>query len=159
MQVGTKIEIRQAKSADIDLLVRWRMEVLREVFGIFADARANELERANREYYRQALDSGGHIACFANINGEIVGCGGVCIYDEMPSPDNESGRCAYLMNIYTRKRFRGMGVGTAIVKWLVGRARALGISKIYLETTEDAEGLYRKAGFLEMAGYMKLGIS
>ena len=53
----------------------------------------------------------GPLACFAYVGNEIVGCGGICLYQEMPSPDNPSGGCAYLMNIYTRPEFRGQGVG------------------------------------------------
>ena len=82
------INIRQASLDDLDLLIQWRMEVLHCVFSIPADADTAGLRQANIGYYRQALTNGSHIACFAEENGEIVGCGGLCLYDEMPSPDN-----------------------------------------------------------------------
>lgn len=140
------------RCTDIDILMKWRMEVLRCVFSLPEEADTDELERQNRLYYEQNMD--GHIACIAHIDGKPAGCGGICIYDEMPSPDNPSGRCAYLMNIYVREPFRGGGLGRSIVDWLVARARERGITKIWLETTPGARRLYDKAGFKDMEDIM-----
>ena len=96
------------------------------------------------------------IACFAYSGTEIVGCGGVCVYDEMPSPDNLGGKCAYLMNIYTRQEYRHHGIATRVVEHLIAEAKARSIDKIYLETSADGERMYRKLGFKDMKGYMKL---
>ena len=151
-----KIEIRRADIDDLDCLMQWRMEVLREVFSIPDRQPVEQLERENRRYYREALPSGRHIACFAVLEGEAIGCGGICLYQEMPSPDNPTGRCAYLMNIYVRPRFRGRGAGKAIVRWLVEQAEQKDIPKIYLETSQAGRPLYRSAGFLPMEDMMKL---
>ena len=75
----------------------------------------------------------------------------------MPSPDNPSGRCAYLMNIYVRPRFRRRGIGAAIVRRLVAEARNRGIEKTYLETSGSGRNLYRSLGFAEMPDMMILG--
>ena len=151
-----EIQIRQATIQDTDLLMQWRMEVLREVFSISPDRSVTELEAENRRYYQEELPRGGHIACFACMGEEIVGCGGMCLYDEMPSPDNPNGKCAYLMDIYARPQFRGCGIGHAIVRWLIGQTEQHGVSKIYLETSEDGRPLYREMGFREMPDMMKL---
>ena len=151
-----EIQIRQATIQDTDLLMQWRMEVLREVFSISPDRSVTELEAENRRYYQEELPRGGHIACFACMGEEIVGSGGMCLYDEMPSPDNPNGKCAYLMNIYARPQFRGCGIGHAIVRWLIGQTEQHGVSKIYLETSEDGRPLYREMGFREMPDMMKL---
>ena len=150
------ITIRQAGPADLDQLVRWRMEVLHCVFSIPADADTTELRQANLDYYTKALSDDSHIACFASIDGQTVGCGGVCLYDEMPSPDNPTGHCAYLMNIYVRPEHRGRGVAKRIVRWLVGAALSRGIKKIYLETSEAGRILYEVLGFSDMKDMMHL---
>ena len=147
--------IRQAGINDLDTLMAWRTKVLREVFALPEEQDTAELEKANRDYYQTMLSSEGHIACFA-CNEEIIGCGGICLYREMPSPDNPSGRCAYLMNIYTRPEFRGQGVGEKIVRWLTKQAIERGITKIYLETSDSGRKLYQKIGFSPMTDYMKL---
>ena len=79
-----------------------------------------------------------------------------CLYHEMPSPDNLNGKCAYLMNIYTRPQFRGHGIGNRIVRWLVEQARQRHISKIYLETSNKGRPLYQTIGFADMKDMMKL---
>lgn len=150
------IEIRKAELADIELLMKWRMVVLHEVFHIPQNQPMKELMKANRAYYESMLSADGHIACFAYTDNKVVGCGGICLYQEMPSPDNPSGWCAYLMNIYTCPEFRGYGIGETVVKWLVGQATQRDITKIYLETSEDGRNLYEKSGFFDMPDMMKL---
>jgi GNAT superfamily N-acetyltransferase len=137
--------------------MQWRMEVLHHVFRVPESEPLTALRNANRKYYREKLADGSHLACFAEENGETVGCGGLCLYQEMPSPDNPSGQCAYLMNVYTREQRRGKGVGSRIVGWLVAEAKKRGITKIYLETSEEGRRLYEKAGFEKMKDYLILG--
>ncbi|MCD8217640.1 MAG: GNAT family N-acetyltransferase [Clostridiales bacterium] len=150
-----EIIIRNAEASDLEELMRWREIVLREVFSIPAGENIDGLLVSNREYYRAALESGTHIACFACLEEKVVGCGGVCLYQEMPSPDNLTGQCAYLMNIYTTPAMRQHGVGKAIVEWLVQEAKHCGADKIYLEASEKAYLLYKQLDFDDMEGYLK----
>lgn len=150
-----EVEIRKAKMDDIDLLMKWRMTVLHEVFSIPFNESMENLEHANRIYYQTALQTGEHIACFAYADHKIIGCGGVCFYREMPSPDNPNGGCAYLMNIYTVPEYRKCGTGKSIVTWLRQRTSEYGINKIYLEASEKAYEFYKKIGFRDMNGYLQ----
>lgn len=136
----------------IPTLMHWRKEVIENVFGVVP---SKELMSANRMYYMEHIADGSHIAIVAEIDDKDVGCGAICLSDELPSPDNPSGCCAYLMNIYVRKEYRGHGVGHSIVCWLVEKARQLGCDKIYLETTDGARSLYKDIGFKELPGIMK----
>ncbi|MBQ6005366.1 MAG: GNAT family N-acetyltransferase [Selenomonadaceae bacterium] len=152
--------IRRLTERDIELLLELRMEVLSHVFSRerqeMSAAEWDSLREKNREYYLAELNRGGHVALVAESDGKILGCGGVCIYDELPSPDNRSGRCAYLMNIYTRKPYRKHGVAKKICERLIKIAREHGAEKIYLETSEAAKALYHALNFVEMDGYLKL---
>ena len=150
------IEIRRATLDDLDLLMEWRMEVLHEVFDVPAEDPITELTAENRAYYERELEREGHIACFALADGEVIGCGGICLYHEMPSPDNPNGGCAYLMNIYTRPAFRGRGVAKETCRWLIAEAQARGYRKVFLETSESGRALYASLGFTDMEDYMKL---
>lgn len=147
------MEIREIGLDELDTLMQWRMEVLHEVFADSENVDWDTLEKANREYYEREIPRDGHIACLAEAQ---VGCGGLCLYHEMPSPDNPSGQCAYLMNVYVRPEHRGKGYGKDIVKWLIAQARQRGITKIYLESSECAKAMYKELGFREMKDYYKL---
>lgn len=139
--------------SDLDSLMQWRIEVIEHVFGHTPDA---DLIDANRKYYMLHISDGSHEAFVAKECGQEVGCGSVCLTDELPSPDNPSGRCAYLMNIYVRSPFRRHGIGHAIVSRLVDEAREKGCGKIYLETTAQGRSVYESLGFRDMDGMMKL---
>ncbi len=153
-----EIEIIKADLRDLPILMEWRIRVLREVFSFPEDMDTTSLEQANRQYYKQHLRDGSHMACFARKTGTgvIVGCGGICYQEEMPSPDNSSGSCGYLMNIYTLPEYRKLGVGREIVKFLIWDAKRRGVEKIYLESSDSGRQLYQELGFSEMKGYMKL---
>lgn len=74
------VVIRKAELQDLDLLMRWRMEVLHEVFSIPADQPLAELEAENRRYYQKELPQGGHIACFVYIgkkSSAAAGCASI----------------------------------------------------------------------------------
>lgn len=138
--------------SDIEELMTWRKEVIVNVFNTVPDS---YLLEANRHYYEKHIADGSHIAYAASKDGKNIGCGAICMTEELPSPDNPGGRCAYLMNIYVRESFRNHGVAHAIVGRLVEDAKTMGCGKIYLESTEMAKPIYREIGFNNMDNMMK----
>ena len=145
------IQLRQIK--ELPTLMMWRQEVLSHVFG--EDPSPRLLEE-NRRYYREHIADDTHFAIAAEWNGEDAGCGSICLTDELPSPDNPTGKCAYLMNIYVREAFRKHGIAHEIVKRLVEEARKRDCGKIYLETTADGRPVYESLGFRDLPDIMKI---
>lgn len=144
------INLRQ--TTVLPTLMLWRAEVIRNVFGCEPTAR---LLVANRQYYTRHIADGSHFALIAADGGEDCGCGGVCFTDELPSPDNPSGRCAYLMNIYVRDAYRNKGIAHLIVRRLVEEAQKRNCGKIYLETTAEGKPVYKSIGFEDLPDMMK----
>ncbi|MDO4319225.1 MAG: GNAT family N-acetyltransferase [Bacteroidales bacterium] len=144
------VSIRQVTA--IPTLMHWRAEVIRNVFGIEPHPR---MLVATRQYYRSHIADGSHLALVADIDGEDCACGAACFTDELPSPDNPTGRCAYLMNIYVREPFRNRGIAGQIVRRLIDEALKRDCAKIYLETTSEGKSLYLSSGFVEMPDMMK----
>ena len=155
---GGGVHVERAGIERLDELMAWRETVLREVFSIPEDADLGSLLAANRTYYERELPGNGHVACLASIDGHVVGCGGICLQGELPSPDNPSGKNAYLRNVYTVPAMRGAGVGKAVVGWLVGEARRLGAGKVYLESSEAGKRLYADVGFAPLPAMYHLPI-
>lgn len=133
-------------------LMQWREEVIINVFGVAPDT---TLLDANISYYSHHIADRSHIAFVAECDGEKCGCGGICFTDELPSPDNPTGRCAYLMNIYVREPFRHKGIAHNIVRHLLSEAKNRGCGKIYLETTAEGKPVYSSLGFMDMPDMMK----
>lgn len=144
------IELRKLR--DISELMKWRKEVIEHVFG---KTPSQSLLNANREYYEKHVADESHIAFVAVYDGKEVGSGSICLSEELPSPDNPSGKCAYLMNIYVRDKFRMHGIGHSIVRKLLEEAKRHNCGKIYLETTDDGRGVYESLGFRDMPDMMK----
>lgn len=137
----------------LEQLLDWRQEVIRNVFGTES---SSELMENNAEFYKKHITDGSHLAFLALEDDVPVGCGAVCLTDELPSPDNPSGKCGYLMNIYVREQFREKGVAHAIVRKLVEEAQKRDCGKIYLETTPEGRPVYESLGFRDLPDMMKL---
>lgn len=138
---------------DVPELLRWRREVIRNVFDLEPSL---ELMESNENFYRKHIADKSHLAFKALYEGEEAGCGAVCFTEELPSPDNPSGKCGYLMNIYVKDKFRQHGVAHAIVRRLVEEAESRECGKIYLETTEEGRPVYESIGFRDLPDMMKL---
>ena len=152
----SSVTVRRATLDELDTLMHWRMITIHEVFQDPSPTLMDNLAQANQVYYEHAIPEGIHIPCFAEIENTIVGCGGLCIQQEMPSPDNPTGICGYPMNIYALPHLRGHGIGGAITTWLIEQARLHNAGKIYLEASKKGRPLYEKLGFEDLNGYMKL---
>ena len=145
------MEIRRIK--DIDELLKWRREVISNVFG---EEASEQLMARNEEYYLKHIEDGTHLAFVALSSGIEAGCGAICLTEELPSPDNPSGKCAYLMNIYVKSEFRENGIAHALVTRLIEEAKNRNCGKIYLETTESGRPVYASLGFHDLPDMMKL---
>nr|MCR4745306.1 GNAT family N-acetyltransferase [Lachnospiraceae bacterium] len=156
----SNIIIKKLKAEDIELLLSLRMEVLSNVFSLekekISDKEWEEIRKENKKYYSEEIKDENHIACALFVSGQLAGCGGVCFYRELPSPDNRSGKCAYIMNVYVRKEYRRQGLAKKICRFLIEKSQKKGAEKIYLESSDMAVKLYKNLGFADMNGYMKL---
>lgn len=141
------------KTTSLDELIEWRKEVIANVFDIEAD---DTMLDANRRYYRTHIPDNSHIAVVASCEGIDCGCGALCFSEELPSPDNPGGKCAYLMNIYVREAYRNRGIAHSIVRHLLYMAKERGCDKIYLETTGKGRPVYLSLGFRDMPDMMIL---
>lgn len=151
--------IQERDLQELDSILKWRMEVLREVFDLKKGSEYDSILAANEKSYRQGLEDGYHKTFALMADGKQIGCGDLCLQKELPSPDNRSGSCGYLMNIYVLKPYRNKGAGRFLVESIVGWAREHEIEKIYLESSHAARDLYREIGFEDLKDYMKLSDS
>ena len=152
-----EITIKKIGIESLNLLMDWRKKVLSEVFALNDIENHTELILNNENYYKNHLTDGTHTAFFAinDDTNEIIGCGGICYQDEMPSPDNMTGKNGYLMNIYIEPKYRKCGAGKKIIETLILDAKENNACKIYLESSDIAKNLYEEIGFVDMINYMK----
>lgn len=86
----------------------------------------------------------------ARVEGAIVATTAILDLGRGPGGDAE------LKRMFVDGSMRGLGVGKGLLAVAVAHARARGFDRIVLDSTRDmraAIGLYRAAGFLEIADY------
>ncbi len=86
----------------------------------------------------------------AEWEGQLAGCGAL--------HKLEADVCE-MKRLYLRPQFRGKGIGRAMAERLIAEARAIGYTRMRLDTVgpvmKDAVAMYRKLGFKEIAAYRK----
>ena len=85
------------------------------------------------------------------LNGEIVGGGGIYPTDGLPADTCE------LVKMYLLPQARGLGLGKIMIEKCIQQAREKGFNKIYLETMPElkqALSVYAKFGFEYLKGPM-----
>jgi len=101
-----------------------------------------EEQRVPEEIEMDADDSHAFHA-LAILDGNAIGCGRMV---EHGRRDVKIGRMAVL------REFRKTGVGAAILRFLVDRARRRGFHRAILHAQLTAEGFYLKEGFIAVGG-------
>ncbi len=86
----------------------------------------------------------------ADVDGEAAGAVQFQLEDQLFWPDLTRDDSAFIHRLVVRRRYRGLGVSTALMQWAVSRARELG--KRYLRLDCDANRpklrtLYERFGF------------
>ena len=147
---------RKASIADLDVLTKTRIEVLRAANKLSADVDMSEVERQSREYYQDALKNDTHVAYLIFDEDTFVGAGGISYFQVMPTYHNPTGKKAYIMNMYTNPHYRRQGTALKTLELLVADAKEKGIMAISLEATDMGRPLYEKYGFIKMNDEMEL---
>lgn len=151
--------IRRATLADLEALVALRVALLREM-GAASAADEGLLAAAIRRYLAVELPARRFLAWVAaGADGAVVACGGLVFAQKPPSPQNHSGREAYIMNMYTAPGWRGRGLAARLFAAIVAHARESGAGAIRLHATPDGRGLYARAGFRAVDTEMVLHLS
>jgi putative acetyltransferase len=143
-----KITIRNIEPTD-------NVSLAKIVKGTLAEFGANH---PNTVYYDPTTDSlfelfqrDRAVYNVAEVNGEIVGGGGIYPTDGLPEDTCE------LVKMYLLPGGRGLGLGRRLINKCIEQAKEKGFKKIYLETMPElkqALNVYAKFGFEYLKGPM-----
>ena len=139
-----KIIYRKTTKADMKILMKLRLEMLREVNGLSGEYEYDEnfiLE--SRRYF----ESGEQTTVIASDGETLVGCASLSYTWIMPTFSHPTGNRAHLMNVYTRADYRRRGISKKMVEILIDEAKENGVTEISLDATEMGRPLYESLGF------------
>lgn len=148
------MELRIAAVEDAELLMQLRLEMRRERETAPEPEDWQAFEKANYDYFKQAVADGSYIGLIAVEDEKVAGTGGICLHIHPPSYSVPNGKSACLLNMYTRPEFRGRGVAGKIVADLVEIARKKDCCKVFLNASDMGKPLYQKFGFTDVANEM-----
>lgn len=139
-----KIIYRKTTKADMKILMKLRLEMLREVNGLSGEYEYDEnFISESRRYF----ESGEHTTVIASDGETLVGCASLSYTWIMPTFSHPTGNRAHLMNVYTRADYRRRGISKKMVEILIDEAKENGVTEISLDATEIGRPLYESLGF------------
>jgi ribosomal protein S18 acetylase RimI-like enzyme len=104
------------------------------------------------EKWREEIASGNRLVFVYKINGEFIGEGALVL--DTGDPDYTiSGQRVYVSRMIVKKEYRGRGIGSEILKFLINKAKEMGFVEMTIGVDKDNENalhLYRKHGFTEV---------
>lgn len=132
-------------SGDLKALMSIRLEMLRDVNNLPDDYSFNkELIENTEQYFKD-----GNQTTILAVDEKAIGCATLSYLCVMPTYSHPTRKRAHLMNVYTNKDYRRMGIAETMVKMLINEARKRGVTEISLDATEAGKPLYKKLGFSE----------
>ena len=139
-----KIIYRKTTKADMKILMKLRLEMLREVNGLSGEYEYDEnFISESRRYF----ESGEQTTVIVSDGETLVGCASLSYTWIMPTFSHPTGNRAHLMNVYTRADYRRRGISKKMVEILIDEAKENGVTEISLDATEMGRPLYESLGF------------
>jgi GNAT superfamily N-acetyltransferase len=149
------LSVRRAGPADVEAWARLRVALMRSE-DLLAGVDVAALEASIVRWLRDRLDSPSFGAFVAEVDGRVVGSGGISIYDIPPGPGLAT-REAYVMSMFTEPDVRGQGVARAVLTALLDFARSAGgVGRVWLRASAIGRPVYVRAGFEPRDSYLQL---
>lgn len=112
----------------------------------------DEYTAAFIEQTRDELARGIHQAWLAEADGEAVACVLLVWWVMPPNPDEHRRRRGFVSSVYTRPAYRRRGVARQLMTMLIEHARAEGLQRLILWSSEMGRPLYEDLGFTPSQG-------
>lgn len=150
-----KTMIIQLDETSVDDFWRLRKGLFEELGEISQNTDISELKLKTEQYFlthiNRDLMSWGMLQ-----EDKLVAIGSLCLFSRIPYFENLSGLEGYILNIYTLPQFRKCGLANQILENIIEYSRKNNIKKLWLNSSEQGESLYVKAGFVKKNNEMEL---
>ncbi len=141
------INYRRATVADCNMLTELRIAFLHDMMNREESQETEALRENIRQYLLRKMPRDEYVCWVAEVNGDMVGTGGMVLWEATPNYRMMNGRKGYIMSIYTRPAYRRQGIAKRIVDELLNEARNLGVDVAHLHAAPAGLNTYLRAGF------------
>jgi len=153
--IGQPVIFRAAQRADLPAIVRMLAD---DDLGSMRERCEDPLPPAYYSAFEQIDRDSNHELIVAEQNGEVIGTLHLMF---LPSVSFQGGLRAQVESVRVDKRVQSQGIGSAMMKWTMERARQRGAHVIQLTTHKtrlDAHRFYERLGFKGSHLGMKLSL-
>lgn len=159
VQPRPRLRVRRAVRADLPVILDLRLAFDREILGDdLPPDRVGPHRSQVADYLATHIDGDVYRVWVAEDAGRIVAMGGLVLVDRPPHPRSRRTGEGFIVNVYTLPRWRGSGVGRAVMDALVADARSAGLRRVFLRTSDDGRALYEGMGFRDPGNYLSLDL-
>lgn len=145
----THIEFKIADKSHLQLLMDMRVQFACELQKCDTIVQLNELKQKTGSYFKNHYMNNSYMGILGYYNHEAICCAGLLLYELPPLTGKINRTQGHLLNFYTIPHYRKMGVGTALLNFIMLKSKESGINRIFLNATKDGENIYHRAGFTE----------
>ena len=110
------------------------------------------------DYLATHIDGDVYRVWVAEEGGRIVAMGGLVVVDRPPHPRSRRSGEGFIVNVYTLPRWRGGGVGRAVMDALVADARRFASAASTCGRRTTGRPLYERMGFRDPGNYLSLDL-
>jgi GNAT superfamily N-acetyltransferase len=152
-----EIKIRKADLGDLKHILHHRRAMFEEM-GFQDPAVLGQVEESSREYFSEALRTGGYKAWLAeDANTRIVAGGGIVIADWPGYPGETLAKRAWILNMYTEPEARRHGLARKLLEVMLDWCRINGFRTVSLHASPAGRPLYESVGF-QTTNEMKISL-
>ncbi len=144
--------LRIANLNDIDELIEFRIEFLQEIQNSPTNREIDIFRKSLKDFLLEKMKSNEFIAWLAEFDNSIVATCGLSYLQKPPHFINMTGKFAYIMNMYTKPKWRRKGIGSALLGKLIEEIKKKELTSVVLHATPYGKPLYEKFGFRENDG-------
>ncbi len=104
------------------------------------------------EKWKEEIESGNRLVFVYKINGEFIGEGAL-VFDTGDTDYTIQNQRIYVSRMIVKKEYRGRGIGSEILQFLINKAKEMGYSEMTIGVDKDNKNalhMYRKYGFTEV---------
>jgi ribosomal protein S18 acetylase RimI-like enzyme len=139
--------IRRATVADAPIIVAHRRAMF-EAMGYTSCADLDAMDAKFAEWIVDKLTRGEYQGWFiANGQGAVVAGAGLWFVDWPAHPLDQSGKRAYVLNVYTCPDYRRRGLARRLMMMILDYGRARKLRMISLHASNEGRPLYESLGF------------
>lgn len=138
----------EATKADIDDLIRLRIDYMIDDFGSVSDHEREAMTTQCSDYFARKL--GDELIAFIAKDGDRTIAAAYLHIIEMPANSILlNGRYGEVLSVYTEPSYRGQGICTQLIRNLVSYGEKIGLGRIDLSATSEGYPIYKKVGFTD----------